>query len=380
MPAFEWIASDAALDALVSELAESDEYALDTEFHRERTYLPRLALVQIAVGSRIALVDTLVVDVASLRRALESEALCVMHAGAQDLEILSLYCGALPRRIFDTQVAALFAGYRTAALSRLVEDLLGVHLDKSSQLTDWTRRPLPKADQRYAAADVEHLIALKATLCDRLDEDGRLAWAEEEIERVRTKDRSRPDPDTLWWKLRGKSKLGGRARGVAQALARWREGVAERKNRPPRTVLSDMALLSLAQRPPRSARDLQGIRNFDAKRFQHTDQLLAAVREGTDMPKDRLRLPPKKPENLPQVEGVVTLCAAWLSQRAREEGIDPSVLGTRDDVTQFVLQNDSRLARGWRDELVGQELRTIVDGSAALRVAGTDLELLDRTS
>ncbi|MEM9729027.1 MAG: HRDC domain-containing protein [Myxococcota bacterium] len=380
MPAFEWIASDAALDALVSELAESDEYALDTEFHRERTYLPRLALVQIAVGSRIALVDTLVVDVASLRRALESDALCVMHAGAQDLEILSLYCGALPKRIFDTQVAALFAGYRTAALSRLVEDLLGVHLDKSSQLTDWTRRPLPKADQRYAAADVEHLIALKTTLCDRLDEDGRLAWAEEEIERVRTKDRSRPDPDTLWWKLRGKSKLGGRARGVAQALARWREGVAERKNRPPRTVLSDMALLSLAQRPPRSARDLQGIRNFDAKRFQHTDQLLAAVREGTDMPKDRLRLPPKKPENLPQVEGVVTLCAAWLSQRAREEGIDPSVLGTRDDVTQFVLQNDSRLARGWRDELVGQELRTIVDGSAALRVAGTDLELLDRTS
>lgn len=380
MPVFEWIASDAALDALVSELAESDEYALDTEFHRERTYLPRLALVQIAVGSRIALVDTLVVDVASLRRALESDALCVMHAGAQDLEILSLYCGALPKRIFDTQVAALFAGYRTAALSRLVEDLLGVHLDKSSQLTDWTRRPLPKADQRYAAADVEHLIALKTTLCDRLDEDGRLAWAEEEIERVRTKDRSRPDPDTLWWKLRGKSKLGGRARGVAQALARWREGVAERKNRPPRTVLSDMALLSLAQRPPRSARDLQGIRNFDAKRFQHTDQLLAAVREGTDMPKDRLRLPPKKPENLPQVEGVVTLCAAWLSQRAREEGIDPSVLGTRDDVTQFVLQNDSRLARGWRDELVGQELRSIVDGSAALRVAGTALELLDRTS
>lgn len=380
MSGHDWIADSATLDELVTELAAAEEYALDTEFHRERTYLPRLALVQIAVGSRLALVDALSVDVSALRQAFEGDGLCVMHAGSQDLEILSLYCGALPGRIFDTQVAALFAGYRTASLAKLVEDLLGVRLDKSSQLTDWTRRPLPKADQRYAASDVEHLLALKDAIAQRLEENNRLTWAEEEIELLRTKDRSRPDPDTLWWKLRGKSKLGGRARGVAQSIASWREEVAQRKNRPPRTVLSDMALLSLAQRPARNARDLNGVRNFDAKRFPYTDDLLAAIRRGVDMPKGQLRLPPKKPENLPQVDGIITLCVAWLSQRAREEGIDPSILGTRDDVTTFVLNGDSRLSRGWRDSLVGAELRSIIDGSAALRVAGSELELVDRTS
>ncbi|MEM7434534.1 MAG: HRDC domain-containing protein [Myxococcota bacterium] len=380
MSAFDWISSPADLEQLIDELVESPEYALDTEFHRERTYYPRLALVQVATAQRVALVDPLAVDVSALQRAFEAPGLCVMHASSQDLEILLLECSCLPSRIFDTQVAALFVGYRTASLGKLVEDLLGVTLDKSSQLSDWTRRPLPESDQRYAASDVTHLIDLKTALTERLEAAGRLPWAEEEIERLRTKDRMRPDPDTLWWKLRGKSKLGGRARGVAQALARWRDELAERQNRPPRTVLSDMALLSLAQRPPRAAQDLRGIRNFDLRRFKHTDELLDTIARGAKLSKDNLKLPPKKPANLPEIDGVASLCIAWLTKRARDEGIDPSVLGTRDDVTSLVLDKDSRLARGWRHSLVGRELRSIIDGSAALRAIGTDLELLDRTT
>ncbi|MCZ6807289.1 MAG: HRDC domain-containing protein [Deltaproteobacteria bacterium] len=380
MKSFDWIAERRELERLVDELVDSGAYALDTEFHRERTYLPQLALIQLATRGRLALVDALAVDVASLRRAFESDAICTMHAGSQDLEILQLACGEVPRRIFDTQIAALFSGYRTTSLGKLVEDLLEVRLDKSAQLTDWTRRPLPEADQRYAASDVAHLLDLRDVLIRRLDEDGRLSWAEEEIERLRTRDRSRPDPETLWWKLRGKSKLGGKARGVAQELASWREGVAQRKNRPPRTVLSDMALLALAQRPARSAADLRGVRNFDPKRFKYTEDLLAAIRHGFELPKDQLRLPPKKPENLPQVDGVIALCLAWLSQRAHEEGIDVSVLGTRDDVTELVLNQESRLAKGWRQALVGHELKSIIGGTATLRVDGTQLELVDRTA
>jgi len=376
---FDWIAEPRELDRLVDDLVDSGAYALDTEFHRERTYLPQLALVQLATRRQVCLVDPLAVDVAALKRAFESDAICTMHAGAQDLEILQPICDGVPRRIFDTQIAALFSGYRTTSLGKLVEDLLDVTLDKSAQLTDWTRRPLPKTDQRYAASDVAHLLDLRDVLIDRLEEEGRLSWADEEIERFRVRDRSRPDPETLWWKLRGKSKLGGKARGVAQELASWREGVAQRQNRPPRTVLSDMALLSLAQRPARDVGDLRGVRNFDPKRFKHTDDLLAAIRQGLGLPKDQLRLPPKKPENFPQVEGVIALCLAWLSQRARDEGIDMSVLGTRDDVTELVLKQESRLAKGWRQELVGHELKSIIDGTAALRVDGTQLGLVDRT-
>jgi ribonuclease D len=376
---FDWITDQATFGALVDELSDADAYALDTEFHRERTYLPQLAVVQLATPERIALVDALAVDVHALSRVFDSDAVCVMHAGSQDLEILELATGMVPRTIFDTQIAALFCGYRTSSLGKLVEGFLGIQLDKSAQLTDWTRRPLPEADLRYAASDVAHLLELRDTLSGRLDDRGRLQWAEEEIERLRSKDRSPPDRGTLWWKLRGKTKLNGRARGVAQELAAWRDEVAKKQNRPPRTVLSDMALLALAQRPASNIEQLRGVRNLDLRRFKQTDQLLSAIRRGTQLPKDAIRLPPKKPENLPNVEGVIALCLAWLAQRAVEEGLDMSVLGTREDVTSLVLHQPSRLSNGWRDVLVGRELRAIIDGTAGLRVHGTELQLMDRT-
>ena len=378
MTDFDWITEQAELDRLVDELCQTDAYALDTEFHRERTYLPHLALVQLATADRIALVDALEIDVRTLAKVFQSEAVCVMHAGSQDLEILELECGAVPNHMFDTQVGALFCGYRTSSLGKLVEGFLGIQLDKSSQLSDWTRRPLPPDDLRYAASDVAHLLELRDALVNRLAEQGRVQWAEEEIERLRSKDRSPPEPETLWWKLRGKTKLNGRARGVAQELAAWREGVAKEKNRPPRTVLSDMALLALAQRPARNAEQLNGIRNLDLRRFKYRDELLRAIERGTRLPKHEVRLPPKKPENLPSVEGVIALCLAWLAQRAAQEGLDTTVLGTREDVTNLVLREPSRLASGWRDVLVGHQLRAIIDGTAALRVDGTELELLDR--
>ena len=378
MTDFDWITDQAEFDALVDELSNASAYALDTEFHRERTYLPQLAVVQLATLDRIALVDALAVDVHALSRAFDTDSVCVMHAGSQDLEILELATGTVPNRMFDTQIAALFCGYRTSSLGKLVEGFLGVQLDKSSQLTDWTRRPLPDADLRYAASDVDHLLELRDTLVGRLGERGRLEWAEEEIERLRSKDRTPPDADTLWWKLRGKTKLNGRARGVAQELAAWRDQVAKKQNRPPRTVLSDMPLLALAQRPARNIEQLKGVRNLDLRRFKQTDQLLAAIQRGTQLPREAVRLPPKRPENLPDVDGVVALCLAWLAQRAGEEGLDMSVLGTRDDVTSLVLRQASRLSKGWRDTLVGGELRAIIDGTAGLRVNGTQLELLDR--
>lgn len=377
---FDWIDTQPELDALVDELCETDAYALDTEFHRERTYVPVLAVIQIATPDRISLIDPFAVDVRPLKKALDRDSVCVMHAAAQDLEILELTCGAAPRRLFDTQIAALFCGYRTSSLGKLVEGFLGLQLDKSAQLSDWTRRPLPDADLSYAASDVAHLLELRDVLSQDLRTRGRLDWAAEEIERLRAKDRTSPDPRTLWWKLRGKAKLNGRARGVAQELAAWREEEARRRNKPVRSVLSDMALLSLAQRPARDAGQLRGIRNFDARQFKHTEALLSAIQRGIRLPRNDVRLPPQKPANLPNVDGVISLCLAWLAQRASQEDLDITVLGTRGDVTNLVLGQPSRLSNGWRHELVGGELSSIIDGTAALRVNGTGLELVDRAT
>jgi ribonuclease D len=375
---FDWIMGQGELAALLEELADADAFALDTEFHRERTYLPQLAVVQLATRSRIALVDALAVDLAPLRGLFEGDSICVVHAGSQDLEILELACGAVPKRIFDTQVAALFCGYRTSSLAKLVEGFLGVALDKGAQLTDWTRRPLPEPDLRYAAADVAHLLDLGDALKRGLEERGRLAWAEEEIERVRSKDRSAPAPETLWWKLRGKTKLSGRARGIAQELAIWREQVAKRHNRPPRSVLSDMALMALAHRPARRPEQLRSVRGLDPRSLRHAEELLAAIERGMELPRSALRLPPKAPEATASMDGAIALCLAWLGQRAAREDLDPSVLGTREDVTSFVSGRPSRLSAGWRYALVGRDLRAIIDGTAALRVHGAALELLDR--
>lgn len=378
MSRYDWIADRRDFESLVDELLDAEVYALDTEFHRERTYFPVLGLVQIATRERIALVDSLAVDLAPLAEIFEGDGLCVMHAASQDLEILELACGTIPRRLFDTQVGALFCGYRISSLGKLVEGFLGIRLDKSAQLTDWTRRPLPQPDCRYAASDVAHLLELCDVLQGELRARGRLQWAEEEIERLRTKERSSPDPETLWWKLRGKTKLSGRARGVAQELTIWREREAQRRNRPPRSVLSDMAVLALAQRPVKDAAQLRGIRGLDASRLRSKEDLLAAIERGRALPKNAVRVPPKKPADLPSVDGVISLCLAWLAQRALEEDLDVAVLGTREDVTQLVLGQPSRLCSGWRRELVGGELRSIIDGTAALRVTGTKLQLLDR--
>jgi len=378
MTKFEWICSQTGFDSLVTELRELDAYALDTEFHRERTFLPVLALIQVATHDRIALVDPMAVDVTGLRDVFATDATCVMHAASQDLEILELACGGTPTRLFDTQIAALFCGYRTSSLAKLVEGFLGRQLDKSAQLTDWTRRPLPKADLDYATADVEHLLELRDALVQALAERRRLSWAEEEIERLRTKDRSPPDPETLWWKLRGKSKLHGKARGVAQELAVWRYEQAKRANRTPKSVLSDMTLLSIAQRPVKNAEQLRSIRNFDQRHFKHAEAILAAIGRGVSLPREAIRLPPKKPANAPSVDGVIALCLAWLAQRAAEEGLDITVLATREDVTSRVLAQPSRLDSGWRSDLVGAEIASIIDGSAALRVDGTRLALVHR--
>jgi ribonuclease D len=378
MTDFDWIATQREFAHLLEELQRESAYALDTEFHRERTYLPQLALIQLATRRRIALIDALKVDVRPLREIFVRDAVCVMHAASQDLEIVELACDVVPKRIFDTQIAALFCGYRTSSLAKLVEGFLDVSLDKSGQLTDWTRRPLPEADLHYAAADVVHLLDLREALKRGLEERGRLGWAEEEIEQLRAKDRAPPDPETLWWKLRGKAKLSGKARGIAQELAIWREQTAKRQNRPPRAVLSDMALMALAQRPPRRPEQLRGVRGLDPRHLKHAEDLLAAIDRGLALPKSAVRLPPKTAEHKANVDRVVAVCLAWLGQRAAREDLDISVLGTRDDVTSLVLGRPSRLSTGWRDALVGRELHSIIAGTAMLRVHESDLELLDR--
>src|SRR4051794_39600546 len=170
-----WVDTDSAFADIIDELAEAEVFGIDTEFHRERTYYPQLALVQIVWGDEIALVDPLAVDMKHFSRALDGPATVVMHAASQDLEVLDLVCGSLPTCLFDTQIAAGFSGHSLPSLLSLVEREFGVRIAKGDRLTDWLRRPLTDDQKTYAAADVTYLLQLHERLTEQLEARGRLA-------------------------------------------------------------------------------------------------------------------------------------------------------------------------------------------------------------
>ena len=240
------------LEDLVAELATADAYGFDTEFHTERTYVPDLALIQIAWAGKVALVDPLAVDPAPLAAVLGGPGVAVAHAASQDLDILMAACGTIPTTVFDTQIVAGFLGMSTPSLSRLVDQMLGVSLPKADRLSDWLVRPMSERQISYALNDVAHLLELRDVLTERLRALGRLEWALSECDQVLGDRTPARVPEEAWWKLGDIRSMSRRSRAVAQEVAVWRERTAAETNRPRRMVLSDLGLLALSQRPPRT--------------------------------------------------------------------------------------------------------------------------------
>ncbi|MGH9076156.1 MAG: ribonuclease D [Acidimicrobiales bacterium] len=382
------VADAPALAALVATLSGVDRYALDTEFHRERTYWPRLALVQLAWTApgtdqvEIALVDPLAVDVAPLAAVLGGPATMVAHAAEQDLEVLERACGRGPARLLDTQVAAGFAGAGSASLANLAASYLGVAMAKGDRLTDWNRRPLGESQLAYAAADVAHLLALAAALEADLAARGRLGWATEECQGMLRRSRGPGEPERAWWKLRDCRQLRGSARGVAQELAAWRERRARHLDLPPRMVVPDLALQAMASHPPATHGDLGQVRGMDGRHRKGGlgEEILAAVRRGRSLAPSEIVAPPTD-EVARDLRPAVALAAAWVGQVARDEEVDATLLATRADLVA-ALRGDpgARLASGWRLGMVGRPLRALTQGHAALAFAGAGRLVLEERS
>lgn len=375
----EWIDNDGDLARLVHQVAAEPRYALDTEFHRERTYYPRLALVQIKWSGGTALVDPLACDPRGLAPLLESDSLPVLHAAQQDLDVLSSSVGVIPRRLYDTQLAAGFVGYSTPSLVSLVQGELGVTVPKGDRLTDWLRRPLTDGQREYAASDVAHLLDLADRLDAKLDELGRTSWVSDACEELRTRAIGGVDPANAWLRLKDVRALKPRARGVAQAVAEWRERRAMASDIPVRQVLADLAILGIAQRAPRTAADLGHSRGVDERhvRGAFAQEILDAVGRGLEHPVD---LPASEGEELDRsLRPAVTLVSAWVSDLARKERIDTSLLATRHDIVALLRGDaEARLASGWRGALLGDDVRRLVAGEAGLTFDGRGgLRLID---
>ena len=365
---FELIEDDDAFAVLVDRLVDEERYAIDTEFHRERTYFPQVALVQIADSHGVSLVDALSVDLHPFAKVLDGPGLAVMHAARQDMEVMERSCGTIPSRLIDTQLAAGFLGYTSPSLSTLLERELGVRAPKADRLTDWLRRPLGDAQLVYAAADVAHLLELHTILMGRIDERGRTAWVEQACEELRTEDRGPRDPNDAWRRIKEIRHLRGSALAIAQAVAAWREQRAIETDQTPRFVLSDLGVVGVAAAAPDRVEDLRSLRGVEGRNLRSglAEELLAVVRsaEGTTP----VRPPASQVPELPsELRPAVPLVSAWVSQRARELELETSLLATRSDLEDLLRGvPGARLTLGWRAELVGEPIRRLVEGEATL--------------
>jgi ribonuclease D len=370
-PEYRFVDTDTGFAAVIDALRDAPAYALDTEFHRERTYYPKLALVQLAWPGELVLVDPLAVDMAPFAEILRGPAIAVLHAADQDLEILELVCGTVPATLFDTQVAAGFTGLSTPSLATVYEKLLGVKVGKGDRLTDWLRRPLTDDQLVYAANDVVHLLEVRDLLVADLEGRGRLQWALDECELQRVRGRGQRDPDEAWRRIKEARQLKGKTRGVARSVAAWRERRAATLDIPVRYVLSDIAVVGIAQRPPRNRAELERIRGFDkGMRDDAVKDLLAAVKAGVDGPVPASDDSPTGGLDR-DLRPAVALISAWVAQLGRDLHLDAGLLATRGDL-EALLRGDptARLAEGWRAEIVGEPIRRLLNGEAAVAFAG----------
>jgi ribonuclease D len=370
----------------------SGRLGIDTEFMGEGRYQPLLCLVQVAVQRdgemHLEVLDPLDArfDPAPLAAVLaDPEIEVVLHAGRQDVALLRRVWGTPVRNVFDTQVAAGFAGRRAQlGYEALLSELIGVRLRKSASFTRWDARPLSAEQVAYAREDVLHLLQLADALQAQLAALGRLEWAREECRALEAVSDER-DPDTIFARLPRINALDPAQRAVARELVDWREAVARESDRPVPSVLADAGLVEVAKRRPSNLARLAQIRGLNEGTVRRRGPaILAAVERGRErepIPSEGTRQPPPDPTDPP----LIALGEALVRARAAEAELAYELLAARADLQRIVTavreggsEPPVRTLRGWRRELVGAELLELLAGRRSLRVgAGRRIEVTD---
>ena len=373
------INTQADLEALIGRLRNQSEIAVDCEFHGEGRYYPELCLVQISSGGEAAAVDPFNLDLAPLGEVLaDSSVAKVFHAAENDIPLLAKATGHSVRNVFDTQIAAAFAGYGASpSYTTLVERFCGVTLSKGSRFTDWGARPLSNEQLSYALDDVRYLLGVAAELRKGLARRGRLEWAARATEEMVAKALAPRDRSRLYLKLGRLKGLSSRQLAVLREAADWRDRRAASLNRPVQSVAPDQALLQLAYEPPRTEADVGRIRGLQ-RLGGGAAGLLAAVRRGLELPDSDCPAVAEAGGRDERAEAVSSLLATALRVRANELGIASSVIAGREQLDQLAAWHYSgrpdpspEVVRpdGWRHAAAGEMLLSILEGRYGLRVS-----------
>ncbi|PYG03181.1 MULTISPECIES: ribonuclease D [unclassified Thioalkalivibrio] len=369
------------LQAFLQAVRGAPWIALDTEFLREKTYYPKLCLIQAATPEHIASFDPLALDVKGLAPMLHDRSVTkVFHSAWQDMEILLRETGDVPAPVFDTQIAAAMLGHGDQiGYANLVRAVLDHELDKSQTRTDWSRRPLDSEQLAYAADDVRYLAALYQQMHAELESSGRLEWLQPEMDALADPEAYRADPEAAWRRVSGHKRLKPRELSILQAVAAWRERTAQSSDRPRKWVLSDDLLLEIARRAPAGRAQLRGLRGFPSGMNDDRVQgLLEAIRAGRERPQSEWPALPKQKPLSEADEVLADMAMALLRELARRQEITPAAIAQRKDVVELVRgrAQDSRLGSGWRHHVAGAEIQRWLNGETALsRDPANGLEL-----
>ncbi len=362
-----------ALVALCQQLETSPWLALDTEFLREKTYYPKLCLIQLANNEFQACVDPLTIDDLTplLDLIYQPRITKVFHAARQDLEIFHHLRGEVPGPVFDTQLAAPLLGHaEQIGYGKLVEAELGIRLDKNHARADWTRRPLPRAQLRYALDDVVYLARLYPRMRDALARKQRLAWLEQEFNQLLRAENYTNPPEQAWRRIRNAHRLKPSQLGVLKTLAAWRERRAQASDRPRNWLCRDDALIDLARLQPDSLAELGHIRGLPEKLLQREGEtLLELIRQGKQIEVETDN-DTHRPQKLALAQqAVVDVLMALINLRAEEQGISPTSLAGRKEVEKLVVgDGDSKLLHGWRRAMIGEDLLAMLQGRRSLHM------------
>jgi len=369
-----------AMDDLVLRLSKEKVIAVDTEFFRETTYYPKLALVQIATHDVVACIDPLAFDAKlTLKKILcDKHITKIFHSCSQDMEVLFYYLNEIPTPIYDTQIAnALLTDHHQIGYATLVENELNIQLDKSQTRTNWLQRPLTEKQIQYAGDDVLYLYQLHQILEKKLHDTGRQTWFDEESKKlICHEDDLQVTVDTLWKRVKGATKLNREKLVIVQAIAEWRESIAQQKDKTRRRALPDNLVIQLASEQTVNSDVLNQIISpqYDIS-SQDKEQLLTAIKLAKKSPKDSW------PDNrFTVLDGkqklLLKAIQLQVNEKANELNISSSMLCSRKDIEQLILQMTGNhttdgqateikpgIIQGWRLHCIGENLMAIIKES-----------------
>ena len=381
------ITTTEALAAFCEKASGSDYVTVDTEFLRERTYYSKLCLVQMAIpeddGGDAVLVDPLAkgIDLAPLYTLLADESVVkVFHAARQDLEIFYIEGGVIPHPLFDTQVAAMVAGFgEQVGYETLVRKIAKASLDKSSRFTDWSRRPLTDAQKTYAVADVTHLRVIYEYLAKELARSGRRKWVEEELAVLTDPATYESHPEDAWKRIKTRTNS-TRFLAIVRELARFREAYAQEKNIPRNRVIKDDALLEMASTKPKTKDDLARSRLLlrEARKGDVADGILKAVADGLEADTSDLPKPDRTNDRLQVNPALADLLRVLLKARAENEGVAQKLIAATSELDLIAAgERDVQALTGWRREVFGADALKLCEGKLALRANGAKVETFE---